>query len=238
MSTVDPTAGTATDERLWRAQTVPVPAAGPLSKPSWALDARSLDWGERVIVLVLYGWLVARILMSYSDDGRLANLLLLPSEGLVVVFLLLRRRTTEISRSPWEWLMALAATCAPLMVTPGVGSPLIAPVAAALLLLVGMLLQVHAKLVLGRSFGCVPAHRGLKLVGPYRFVRHPMYAGYLLGHTAFLLINPTPWNACVYLVSYATQVPRLLAEERLLGRDPAYREYQAQVRFRLIPWLF
>jgi protein-S-isoprenylcysteine O-methyltransferase Ste14 len=238
LGTVEATAGTPTGKRLWLTRPVPVPTDGSLLRHSPALDARWLDWGERSVVLVLYCWLVVRILIMYSADGRLANLLLLPSEGLVVVFLLLRRGTTAISRSPLEWLLALGATCAPLMVTPGVESPLIPPAAAALLLLFGMLLQIHAKLVLGRSFGCVPAHRGLKLNGPYRFVRHPMYAGYLLGHTAFLLINPTRWNAAIYLLCYATQIPRLLAEERLLRRDPAYRDYQSQVRFRLIPWLF
>lgn len=238
MSTVEATAGTTSETPLGFPLAVRVPVDSLVPKRGFPLDARFLDWGERSLVLVLYGWLVARILIMYAADGRLANLLLLPSEGLVVVFLLLRRRTTEISSSPIEWFMALAATCAPLLVTPGVGSPLIPVSVAALVLLVGMLLQVHAKLILGRSFGCVPAHRGLKVAGPYRLVRHPMYAGYLLGHTAFLLINPTMWNAGIYFLCYATQVPRLLAEERLLQRDPAYRAYQSQVRFRLIPWLF
>jgi protein-S-isoprenylcysteine O-methyltransferase Ste14 len=84
----------------------------------------------------------------------------------------------------------------------------------------------------------VPAHRGLKVAGPYRFVRHPMYAGYLLSHAAFLLMNPTVGNVAVYAVCYALQIPRIFAEERLLSRDPEYREYRRTVRYRLIPWLF
>jgi protein-S-isoprenylcysteine O-methyltransferase Ste14 len=102
----------------------------------------------------------------------------------------------------------------------------------------GLLVQLHAKLTLGRSIGCIPANRGLKLAGPYRFVRHPMYAGYLLSHLAFLAMNPTAWNLAVYALCYGVQVPRLMAEERLLGGDPRYREYQAAVRYRLIPGLF
>ncbi len=106
------------------------------------------------------------------------------------------------------------------------------------LLLMGTILQVHAKLVLGRSFGCVPANRGLKLNGPYRFVRHPMYAGYLLGHIAFLMMNPTAWNWVVYAACYSLQIPRMLTEERLLSEDHRYRAYQSAVTYRLIPGLF
>jgi protein-S-isoprenylcysteine O-methyltransferase Ste14 len=65
-----------------------------------------------------------------------------------------------------------------------------------------------------------------------------MYAGYLLSDFGFLLINPTLWNLGVYAIAYGLQVPRLLAEERLLSRDPEYREYQARVRHRLIPGVF
>jgi protein-S-isoprenylcysteine O-methyltransferase Ste14 len=203
-----------------------------------ATDARLLDWVEKIFVLVLYAWLVSRILINYFNNGGLTNLLLLPSEGVVVLFLLVRRRTNSISRSPIEWVLAMAATCVPLFVTPGVGHPLIPTSIAAAVLLVGIILQVHAKITLGRSFGCVPAHRGLKLEGPYRFVRHPMYAGYLLSHIAFFAVNPTLWNVAVYSLSYLLQIPRLLAEERLLSQDPGYSEYKSVVRYRLIPLLF
>jgi protein-S-isoprenylcysteine O-methyltransferase Ste14 len=65
-----------------------------------------------------------------------------------------------------------------------------------------------------------------------------MYTGYLVSHLAFLLMNPTWWNLGVYAFCYALQTPRLLAEERLLARDPQYRDYQAAVRYRLIPGVF
>jgi protein-S-isoprenylcysteine O-methyltransferase Ste14 len=211
----------------------PAPIDAELAK-----DALRLDWVEKVFVLVLYAWLVSRILVNYFNNGGLTNLLLLPSEGVVVIFLLVRRRTNSISRSPVEWILAMAATCVPLFVTPGVGHPLIPPSIAAAVLLVGIFLQVHAKFTLGRSFGCVPAHRGLKLEGPYRFVRHPMYAGYLLSHLAFFAVNPTLWNVAIYSLAYLLQIPRLLAEERLLSRDPGYSEYKSVVRYRLIPLLF
>jgi len=215
-----------------------IPGAGKATAIETSWQARVLDWAERLLVLGFYGWLVARLLGKYLADGGVVNLLLLPSEGMVVVFLLVRRPAATISRRPAEWLLASAATIAPLLVSTGIGEPLIPVPAAAFLLIAGLVIQVWAKLTLGRSLGLVPAHRGLKLSGPYRFVRHPMYAGYALSHLAFLLVNPTWWNVAVYGVCYGLQVPRLLAEERLLRSDPGYRDYERVVRSRLIPGVF
>lgn len=210
----------------------------PASEGRLRTILRVVDGAERVLLLVLYSGLAARLIIGYGRDGRLAGLLILPSEGLVVLFMLLRRRADEISRDPGEWLLAVAASSAPMLVTRGVGAPLIPPAAGATVMLMGLLLQMYAKVTLGRSFGCIPANRGLRLAGPYRFVRHPMYAGYLLSHLGFLAENPTPRNLVLYAACYAMQVPRLLAEERLLGRDARYRDYQAAVRYRIIPGVF
>ncbi|MDB5724736.1 MAG: isoprenylcysteine carboxyl methyltransferase, partial [Novosphingobium sp.] len=48
----------------------------------------------------------------------------------------------------------------------------------------------------------------------------------------------SPYNLAIYVIGWTAQILRLLAEERLLGQDPAYREYMAQVRWRLIPGVF
>jgi len=197
-----------------------------------------LDWLERAIVLVFFGWLVLRILVVYSTKGAPGDLILLPSEGLVVLLVLIRRTANDISRRPGDWILAFAATTAPLLVQPTMQQALIPPVVGVSLMLAGMVVQVHAKLVLGRSMGLVAANRGLKLEGPYRYLRHPMYAGYLLTHCGFLMMNPSGWNLAVYAMCYALQIPRLLAEERLLCCDPQYVAHIASVRYRLVPGLF
>jgi protein-S-isoprenylcysteine O-methyltransferase Ste14 len=199
--------------------------------------ARWLDHLERIAIVALYGFLVLRVLRGLGEGRPPANLLLLASEGLVLVFILIRRPATIISRRPFDWLLAFGATTLPMMVRIGGASPL-PPAVGAVVLVMGTVVQLHAKLCLARSFGCVPAHRGLVARGPYKLVRHPMYTGYLLGHAGFLLLNPTGWNLGVYTLANALQVPRLLAEERLLSEHEDYRRYQATVRYRLIPGVF
>jgi protein-S-isoprenylcysteine O-methyltransferase Ste14 len=214
------------------------PALLPDEGSQGRATARILGGIERLLVLALYAWLVFRIVQSYIQYGEAVDLLLLPSEGLVVFFLLIRRRALVISRHAGDWLVALVATCDSLLVSPVPGRALVPAQLAAAVLLAGMIIQILAKITLGRSIGCVPAHRGLKLSGPYRFIRHPMYAGYLLSHLAFLAVNPSLWNAAIYALDFGFQLYRVQAEERLLCCDPRYDHYRTVVRYRLVPGLF
>lgn len=205
----------------------------PLSR--FALIA---EWGERVFILVLYGWLIHRMVEPCVTSGDWGSLLLLPAEGIVVILILIRHSTENISRRPLDWLLALGGTTAVLLVNPVAEWSLVPVAVGGVLILMGMLVQLHAKIVLGRSMGLVAAKRKLKFAGPYRFVRHPMYCGYLITHVGFLLLNPSFWNVGVYVLAYGLQIPRLLAEERYLRTDPAYAEYMEAVRYRLIPGIF
>src|SRR5205807_7382431 len=94
----------------------------PVTELPVAPGARWLDRAECLLLLLFYGWLTVRFVLHFSAEGGLANLLLLPSEGLVIVFLLIRRRSTCVSRKPIDWLLAMTVTTAPLLAQPGVGS--------------------------------------------------------------------------------------------------------------------
>ena len=84
----------------------------------------------------------------------------------------------------------------------------------------------------------MPALRGIQVSGAYRWVRHPIYAGYLLNHVAIFVTSPTLYNGIVYLCFYILQVARILLEERLLSQDASYQQYQQQVRYRILPGIF
>jgi protein-S-isoprenylcysteine O-methyltransferase Ste14 len=77
---------------------------------------------------------------------------------------------------------------------------------------------------------------GIVTTGPYRFVRHPMYAGaslYLIGMP--LLLGSWYGLATVPLL-IASLATRIGIEERMLrGEFPDYADYAAGVRYRLVP---
>jgi protein-S-isoprenylcysteine O-methyltransferase Ste14 len=72
--------------------------------------------------------------------------------------------------------------------------------------------------------------------GPYRYVRHPMYAGmifYLLGAP---LLFGSWWGLLWGLALLGLFAIRILIEERTLKKElQGYREYTVRVRYRLIP---
>jgi protein-S-isoprenylcysteine O-methyltransferase Ste14 len=75
--------------------------------------------------------------------------------------------------------------------------------------------------------------------GPYRFVRHPMYAGSLPLIAGVPLSLGSLWGLCICIPIVAVIVWRLLAEEKYLRANLAgYDAYCATTRYRLIPGVF
>ena len=81
----------------------------------------------------------------------------------------------------------------------------------------------------------MPAHRGLVCTGIYGWVRHPIYAGYLLTHVAFLVAHPAGWNLLLLVVSDLSLLLRAGYEERTLARDPEYSATWSGVRWKVCP---
>ena len=213
-----------------------------------------LDLIERAVVLILFLYLANRMLpllarlisaeIAYPELFLLAaskNLdaaLLVISESLGVFLILTRRFTTTVSTHPLDWALSFMAVNAPLLAAPAAASPFVPSQIATGLMFAGMLIQISAKAALWRSYGLVPANRGIRTGGPYRFVRHPMYAGYTLTHVGFLLGFPSLRNFLLYFIVFSIEVARLMREELILNRDPLYRDYATRVHSRLIPGVF
>jgi protein-S-isoprenylcysteine O-methyltransferase Ste14 len=202
---------------------------------AWAVF---LDLAERIIVALLLVLLALRFLPSVLNDGNYVNMVLFVSEAVVVVFIVFRRRAKVISTDPADWFFGFAGTVLPLLAVPVGTEPLVSASLLFALMVGGFLFQLWAKLVLRRSFGIVAANRGVKIFGPYRLVRHPMYAGYILTQIGFLLSGPALWNVALYLVVWGMLVMRIRAEERILAKDLAYAQLSIQVRYRLIPLVY
>ena len=197
---------------------------------------RVLDLVEQVTVIILYLWMIVRLWPSDSSLASWYPLLILPSEGIVLFFLLIRNRTAQISTNLWDWAIAAVGTVAVLLIDKG-GVTVFGALGPYLMAL-GLVIQVGAKLSLSTSFGLIAANRGLKSGGLYKFVRHPMYAGYIVSHIGFLLVAPNWWNAIVYALAWSVMIARIYAEERVLSEDPNYNIYKASVRYRLMPRVF
>lgn len=84
----------------------------------------------------------------------------------------------------------------------------------------------------------IQEERGHRVVstGPYSYVRHPMYAGLVIFVVGTPLLLGSWYGVLLGLPLVVTLMWRAVLEERTL-RDElhGYREYMAQVKYRLIP---
>jgi protein-S-isoprenylcysteine O-methyltransferase Ste14 len=224
--------------------------------PPPALTTKNLvlDVIERVVVLILFLYFANRMLpqlatlitseIAYPELFWLAiakNLdaaLLVISESLGVFLILTRRLARAVSKHPLDWALSLTAVNAPLLAAPAAASTFVPSQIATAVMFAGMIIQISAKAALWRSYGLIPANRGVKMGGPYRFVRHPMYAGYTLIHVGFLLGFPSLQNTLLYLTTFSIEVARLMREELILNQDPRYCDYVTRVHHRLVPGVF
>ena len=75
--------------------------------------------------------------------------------------------------------------------------------------------------------------------GPYRFVRHPGYAGNIVALFGIVLALDSAWTLVPVALALIISVTRTVLEDRTLQDElPGYRDYARRVRFRLIPGVF
>jgi protein-S-isoprenylcysteine O-methyltransferase Ste14 len=200
------------------------------------------EWGEigaKAIIVALFSMMAARLAVDFMITGHVTGLLLVGSEALVVVLTLFRRTAGVVDRSLRARLLTILSMAGPPLVRPAVGiAPLASDAFTVLISALGLMIVIIGKVSLGRSFGLTPANRGVVSTGIYRFVRHPIYLGYLVTHVAFVVANPLNWNIAILTAADLALVLRACAEEQTLTKDAAYRSYMQRVRFRLMPGVF
>src|SRR5208337_2417850 len=101
--------------------------------------------------------------------------------------------------------------------------------------LFGVVLTQVARVYMGRSFGVLPANRGIVSQGPFRWVRHPIYFGWLILSVGYAMSYPTARNIMLIMATLPFMVWRIEQEEAHLRADPEYRSYMDRVRYRLWP---
>jgi protein-S-isoprenylcysteine O-methyltransferase Ste14 len=201
-------------------------AAGTLHWPmawAYAIQAAVIAFGSRLIMIRRHPDLAAERAQSLSAEGAkswdkiIVQLVAIvgPLLGLIVCGLDVR----------FGW-------------RPEV--PLAVQIVAFVLMVLGSLLGTWAMLV-NRFFSAVvriQTDRGHTVVsdGPYRFVRHPAYAGGVVSYLAGPLALGSVWALIPgALIALLTLVRTALEDKTLQEELPGYQEYTQRVRYRLLP---
>jgi protein-S-isoprenylcysteine O-methyltransferase Ste14 len=104
-----------------------------------------------------------------------------------------------------------------------------------------VLFMIWGRTTLGlRSFhaGANPTAGKLITTGPYRIVRHPIYAAILYFVWTAGISYPSILNITLVLVATGALLVRIFAEEHFLrARYPEYEAYSARTK-RVIPYIF
>jgi len=190
-----------------------------------------LDFAERIVLALFAASFIIGFTPSLTTHPY--NWLVLAGEMATLVFIMIRR-PGAIAVGVYPIAIGFLGTLLPLLVRP-VDNVIVPPVLAIIVMMFGLMISFSSKLFLNRSFGIVAANRGTKRAGPYRLIRHPMYAGYMLTHVGVLMVNFSAWNLVVLVIAWAMQLLRIREEEAFLLRDPEYQDYAATVPRRLIP---
>jgi protein-S-isoprenylcysteine O-methyltransferase Ste14 len=198
-------------------------------------------WVDRLIGAVAvspFAVTVVLVMGNFKLVGfNLPGIAYLIQYSLATVTMIARRPPKRISFDPWYWALTFLTTYWGFLIMgflePGVCVlPGAATDAVAVLSLLGV---VWGRLSLGRNIGCVPAQRDLVTEGPYRYVRHPIYAAMFLGLLGFALQIYSPRNAVLIGVGVVLTMVKSVTEERFLAQDPAYASYMERVRWRWLP---
>jgi protein-S-isoprenylcysteine O-methyltransferase Ste14 len=116
-------------------------------------------------------------------------------------------------------------------------------VASLIFILLGFVLGTYA-LIENRFFSGmvrIQTERGHRVVssGPYRWVRHPGYAGSLLAYLASPIWLDSWWAFIPAIIISVILVIRTNLEDKTLHEElEGYRDYSDRVRFRLMPGLW
>ena len=189
-----------------------------------------------VSAAALWGLFALSHYARFQESNDFYLLLMVFSETWLALMFIVRKAETSKSTSPLEWAVAAGGTFLPLLLRPSMQG--LAPDLSGMAITLGVCIQIAGALALNRSFGIVPANRGVRIQGVYRVIRHPLYASYLVTFSGYLLANTSWYNFSIVVAWLVLMLLRILFEERHLLRDDRYRRYATSVRWRLVPYIF
>jgi protein-S-isoprenylcysteine O-methyltransferase Ste14 len=206
------------------------------------------DLGKLVMVPAAAVMLVADVAaLTHGRGDGAATALRWLGAALVCLFYLLviwcylrRPPATATSGSATAHLAAVLAPLTPFTfpLLPAAASGAVRQAGADLLLVAGTAWSVWALRALGRNLSVIAQARAVAERGPYRWVRHPLYAGEIVSSLGLAIGCGTLAGFGVWAFLCALQVYRAVREEQLLVRTlPGYRGYRSRTA-ALLPGIF
>jgi protein-S-isoprenylcysteine O-methyltransferase Ste14 len=182
-------------------------------------------------------WLAAKpgfdALKLLSEMASLCFLILVVSTTIVRLKPL---RSADGIEPRFTALAGTFATAFIILIPPTVALTPALEIAALGLTAVGFFLSAYVLFWLGRSFSIMAEARRLVTAGPYRFVRHPLYAVEEIAIIGVLLLNLSLPAVLLIAAQWAFQLRRMHNEELVLTKAfPEYADYAARTP-KVLPW--
>lgn len=184
-------------------------------------------------------WLVTDAVRLFRLTGHVAELAdtVLGAALLAqALFVLVRRPPRAVRNDGPTWVIVMTATLLP-MLNLWVPPPTdLGSLSAVSLRWIGTAGMVTSTLYLRGNFSLLPQCRSLVTCGPYRLVRHPLYASYLILDMAFWLPGGSLLGGAVWCFEAVFLFWRARLEEACLGAAEAtYAAYSVRVPYRFLP---
>lgn len=198
------------------------------------------NWWEAwvYVVINILGFFVSRVLAARRNPDIIAE----------------RARSMDMQDAkPWDRILSPALAFGSLLILIVAGADkgfgwstpftLNAKLAALLVIILGYVFGSWA-LIENKFFSGVvriQTDRGHRVVstGPYRFVRHPGYAGALWTYLAMPVLFDSLWAFIPAVLLVAVLILRTSLEDRTLQAElPGYAEYTRKTRYRLFPGIW
>ncbi|NIW72651.1 isoprenylcysteine carboxylmethyltransferase family protein [candidate division KSB1 bacterium] len=204
----------------------------------WTKYPHFWRWFVNILVASVWGYYAYKGLMNLSTKSYLGlNIAMLLRNTSLTLLFLLRRPSRLTSQRLRDWFVAIAGTFITYLYTTRGNKPIFPSLVPTVyvVMVTAAFLSAIAVVSLGRSFGIVPANRGIKTKGLYAVVRHPIYSVYIMHDIGWNLNCFSGLNVCVFLLYCLLTYGRAKCEERLLRQDPAYQEYALKTRYMFLP---
>jgi protein-S-isoprenylcysteine O-methyltransferase Ste14 len=220
-------------EKIFGARTWDVIAASPLIV--WYLLG---SWGLVTLLATEIGHFESDDLQTWAKI--ITQLTSLAYVFMIIAVFFMRHLPLAKAQGIIPRVIAIAASNAQLafFLLPRAMMSVPAEILSAALISVGAAVSVWILIRLRNSFSILPQARALVTTGPYRRIRHPLYAAEGIASLGLMLQFVQPWSAAITLIGFACQILRMHYEEQVLGATfPEYSPYKART-YRLVPRVY